>query len=1448
MTASSAASPRRTASPYSTGGGGTVLEHQYGALVLSHILTSDPLPELGDDVAPTEVAFQASTMSPVDDLLVTGIQADGKRRQVSIGVRRDPSFTKSSIETIELVKTYLQLIAENLEEIELGYWRIALIVANSNIHVKELKELASIARATTTKEEFENEVQTEGRTRTAVRNRLAQLEQVVVAAANALDPKPDPILAESFTWVLLRKLYLREVRLEGVDKSDRTQAVARLRAVVSDGSSAAAHRLHSRLCELMGEYAPTAARRTDTTLRQDLVGYSLADNTSAEEESLSESMSDSRSIVQSNYLIQVDRIAPETLLERETELMFMEDYCRASNVPSYLYWVAPAWAGKSALLSSFVLNPPEGVQLLSFFATARWSSQADIKAFIEVVLEQALDLLGEPMPTLLTDATREAHLLAAFGRASELCRRRGKRLVLVVDGLDEDRGVTTGADSHSIAAFLPVRPPANMRIIASGRPNPPIPSDVPEDHPLRSSEIVYSLATSAHAEVVRNDAERELKRLLAGDTIERDLLGLIVAAGGGLSSLDLAELTNSAEWEIEDQLKSGSSRTFSSRSGLWHSKTRYILSHEEIQLQASRMLGESRLTEYRSIIYRWAKSYQDRGWPSHTPEYLMRGYFELLRSQSELTTMFEMAVDSRRHNRMLDTIGGDNYALGEIETVQDLMLRQTDVDLRELVRLSVHRAKLSERNAHIPSHLPVAWAQLGRIGRAEALARSMSTPFLQGRSLTAIARQAAEDGLLEEALRICTQSDRIIEHVTDIGERSSLYGLSARSLAIAGNRPQALQKISASKTLIASMPANPKKWHALQTVARASAAAKEVEDAVILAKSISNRFDRDQALCGVAIEVALSGDWRRAYKIARSIRGRGERANALAVTSRIAATAGERDSSLRIASEAIGIATNTKNPARRAWLTAIISYERSLAGDRRNSSRMLRASQQAMNLLNQEKDLNQCSAALSRALVKAGNEQEAIKIARRLKSPLRQNQVLSVIASQLASEGKTQAAETLAAEVEAAVRATGHEKLMDKNLSALAQAISTIRDLSLAETIAERIQDLYRRDRALTSLAESAASSGNLSEATRISHRISSTEQRSRALMQIVKSSWGKQDPSQLRSIADSIESPAYKRRTWKWIKQDSILLNPVLHDPANASNPPGTQAALDSPQVLEVKVSSSGSGEQDVFRSAQRLSKLAVQLVSEGDLDGALLIVREIPPASLKLDAMLAIHSLLRDGNHDQDANAVLNLCLELCQEISSQSTRDQSYLKMASQLASFLELDRAEQIAYEIANLSVRQKALCRIGIISSQNGSLNESIRISSSVLDTKLRERAFTEIVSHAVDLGRLNESRQVAYKISDPVRRSTALGIVAIAYANISDFELAEQVTLEIPDSDVQCRTLAALSLKSGSTAFQSFLAQALVVGHWRNSLHALAGLEPDCVRLIASEYLAINTL
>ena len=209
-------------------------------------------------------------------------------------------------------------------------------------------------------------------------------------------------------------------------------------------------------------------------------------------------------------------------------------------------------------MSWFVLHPPPGIMVVSFFITARYKGQDDRTAFIDAVTEQLTILLRRPVPEYLAEAAREHHLLALLAEAAGT----GRGLVLVVDGLDEDRAVTAGPDIYSIAALLPARPPPGLRVIVAGRSDPSVPDDVPNDHPLRDPGIVRTLVPSPAAVVVRSDMQRELRRLLHGDQAQQDLLGLVTAAGGGLAARDLADLTGIEAREIEESLRTVAGRSF----------------------------------------------------------------------------------------------------------------------------------------------------------------------------------------------------------------------------------------------------------------------------------------------------------------------------------------------------------------------------------------------------------------------------------------------------------------------------------------------------------------------------------------------------------------------------------------------------------------------------------------------------------------------------------------------------------------------------------------------------------------------------------------------------------------------------------------------------------------------------------------------------------------------
>ena len=358
---------------------------------------------------------------------------------------------------------------------------------------------------------------------------------------------------------------------------------------------------------------------------------------------------------------------------------------------------------------------------------------------------------GRPAP-LAGDATGDGRFLALLEDAARACLGRGERLVLLVDGLDEDRGVADGRLRYSIAGLLPARPPPGMRVVVAGRPNPPVPADVLDDHPLRDPGVVRVLTLSRHAAMVRADAERDLRRLIAGSPAEQDLLGLITAAGGGLSGADLAELTGLDRWQVDEHLHTVTGRTFAPRAGRWLPDTDgYVLGHEELQADAVRMLGPARLAGYRDRLHAWADGYRDRHWPDGTPEYLLRGWFRLLHVTADVPRLLACATDPDRHHRLLDISGGDTAALAEITAVQSLLAERHPPDLAALARLAVHRSMLTARSSGFPVNLPTLWAEVGKPIRADAVARTIADPFWPMLGLPATVAAIGRAGRLDLA-------------------------------------------------------------------------------------------------------------------------------------------------------------------------------------------------------------------------------------------------------------------------------------------------------------------------------------------------------------------------------------------------------------------------------------------------------------------------------------------------------------------------------------------------------------------------------------------------------------------------------------------------------------------------------------------------------------------------
>lgn len=298
----------------------------------------------------------------------------------------------------------------------------------------------------------------------------------------------------------------------------------------------------------------------------------------------------------SAYLDQVRDIEAESLDERDVELAELEAFCRGDE--TYVWWRGAPWAGKSALMAAFVLHPPPGVEVVSFFITRRLEGQASGAAFTKAMSEQLADIIGERASP--ATGWEEVHLRQLLMNAAEVVVARNQKLIVVVDGLDEAQG-------KGIAAQLPKHPKPGVKIIVTGREHPKLPADyLDNDHPLLRCRVRI-LHPSVEALQTKRLAEWELKEgiLKDGSDTIRHLLGLVVSARG-LSAADLHDLTGLEPYKVEELAVGQHARTFETRANPGYANDRVILlAHDELQTQAANALGEPKLAEHRQELHDW---------------------------------------------------------------------------------------------------------------------------------------------------------------------------------------------------------------------------------------------------------------------------------------------------------------------------------------------------------------------------------------------------------------------------------------------------------------------------------------------------------------------------------------------------------------------------------------------------------------------------------------------------------------------------------------------------------------------------------------------------------------------------------------------------------------------------------------------------------------------------
>lgn len=983
----------------------------------------------------------------------------------------------------------------------------------------------------------------------------------------------------------------------------------------------------------------------------------------------------------------------------------LAQFCLAPKGASYAWWRAGPWAGKSALLSTFVLHPPpevaEQVKIVSFFITGRLAAQDTREAFTQVLLEQLAGLLGQSLPAVLPESTRDAFLLGLMSEAADACREAGGRLVLVVDGLDEDRGITAGPGAYSIAGLLPGNPPAGMRVIVAGRPNPPVPDDVPGGHPLRDPGIIRVLTASAHAQGVQRLGRLELKRLLHGGPGERDVLGLVTAARGGLSARDLAELAGIPLWEVEGIVHAAAGRTFGMRTSGFDLDARpevYLLGHEELQAAASDYLADS-LAGYRDRLHGWADGYRARMWPAETPDYLLAGYFRLLEDAGDLPRMTALAGDTARHDRMLSLTGGDAATLREARTALDRIAAQDMPDLADALALAVHRDLLGERNARIPAGLPAVWVILGRLARADALAASIDDPFLQGNAQAEIAGALAEDGHYEQAEAAARSITAYL-----YCQESALAKVAA-ALAGAGQHERA-------EVLVRSI-ADP----GMQAVARAGIAAAlagagqlDQAEAIARAAAAADSGMPPRALAAVAEALAGAGDLERAEAFARCSASPQWQASALAGIAVALAGAGQRDRAAISAVEAAASLASAADPYLPGPVLIEVAGALARSGLHEQAEAM---AEQANNAYREDgvvSFLPAPRAVVAQALAQGGQYQEAEATARSVTDPDSRAIALAEVARALARAGRHRQAEAIALEAESVARAAGADpSCRAADLARVAEALALTgqeahaRDLaSRAVSIARSVTDPLRRRRALTEIAGPLARAGQRELAAAIALEAEASARstlQEHALAQVTSAlTWaGRQDRAE--AITRSLTDPYCA----------SIALAEAAVALASGGHSELASSAAIQAETTARSVTDPNSKEQALHRAAKGLAWAGKRERAEAIAAHCEAAALSADPFTQSINLLSASETLAWTGQHERAES--------VARSISMLDVRAAALAQVAGGLARAGHHERAEAIARAVAEPDKQAAALAEVAEALALAGESRAASRVAA-----------------------------------------------------------------------------------------------------------------------------------
>ena len=809
-------------------------------------------------------------------------------------------------------------------------------------------------------------------------------------------------------------------------------------------------------------------------------------------------------------------LAPPVLIARNQELADLADLCQAA--PRVRWIQADAFAGKTALLATFALHPPADLDVVACFLR-RTTAQATADYALEVLCQQLAVYAGKGIfkeATFLRERVDDFFSLLADAASS--ADQRGRRLLLLIDGLDEDQTAVSGL---TVASWLPGSDtlPGNTWLLVASRSGVVIP--LADNHVLAAH--VWHISRSEVAARLEEVAKRELQDAQAlSERLAYSIVGLLAAAFGGLATVELTDLARRfghhtvTTAEVNHVLAAALERSLlRAPDDDEPDRTVHAFGHE-LFLREARALFEDDLPRFRRLIDDWADDYADRGWPHDTPRYLLASYGRQITDAETLNRLVRFVTDPTRHDRMFARTTADAVALNEIERSQQLLFDQTTPNLAALALLAVERDRLAQRNTWTLQDLPSLLARLGQMHRALALARTLTSV----KALGSLAQALIETGHLERARQIAATAVRVARSEPDplgrtmavsnlletliaagLGERAvdlaaeaerleptvdelpqnevTRLALVAEQLAAVGQFDHATRMATGAEQRANTISDPSSRCSALQTVTRAMVAVGQPRRATELAlaaeqlvHSISDPGGQSRQMIAVAHLLAELGEVRRAAQLALDTERYVRRSNNLSYLAgqvplsgavQLLDSVGLHDRAAQLATETEQWARSFRDSSTKVWLFADASAALNAAG----------RTDLAMQIaIDAETLANAVSGSLSEdgsgrytkarmfatvvgALAATGQTDRGLRLARTILVDEVKSHALDDFADALLSRGRVEEAEDVA-------RAIPNRDAQVRKLIAVAHALACSGHVARAEELAAEAEQMAR--------------------------------------------------------------------------------------------------------------------------------------------------------------------------------------------------------------------------------------------------------------------------------------------------------------------------------------------------------------------------------------------------